>query len=203
MPAKEPLHPQTRRHLVNSDRLRCSAIKEFALYGLTGAKVSNIVANAELTQPSFYRVWPSKEAAYHDIIENTAETWYSAAASMFHQDVAWTAENLLERIEYGINTLFTALTENMDLTTLVIRHQLNNPAERDTYLAIYDQGFDDLQQDGIIGQDIPSEVLAQAYLALTERFFVARLLNGQGSPLAVSREVAPLMVGILNSATSG
>ena len=137
MHVKEQLHPQTRRHLVNTERLRCSAIKEFALHGLAGAKVSNIVANAQLTQPSFYRLWPSKEAAYQDIINHTVAAWHMAAVLVFNDDVTWTSENLRARMERGTLRLYEALTINLDLTTLVIRHQLHDPEQRETYVAIY------------------------------------------------------------------
>ncbi len=200
MPTEEQLHPQTRRHLANNERLRSSAIKEFAVHGLSGAKVSTIVANANLTQPSFYRLWPSKEAAYHEIIDHTIETWHSAAAAVFNSAVGWTADNLLARIEHNTLKLYKALTVDMDLTTLIIRHQLHDPDQRERYLAFYEQGLRKLQGKGIIGQEFSSEVLAQTYLALTERFFYARLFNGQSSPGATAREVAALMVGILSNA---
>ena len=200
MHAEEQVHPQTRRHLVNNERLRRSAIKEFALHGLAGAKVSNIVANAELTQPSFYRLWPSKEAAYQDIIDHTVETWHTAAASVFNDDVAWTSENLLAQMVRGTLNLYRVLTVNPDLTALVIRHHLHVPEQRETYLALYDQGFGDLQRQGVVGRALSSEVLAQTYLALTERFFYARLFSKQESPLVAAREVAFLMTSILNSA---
>jgi len=202
MHVEEQLHPQTRRHLVNTERLRCSAIKEFALHGLAGAKVSNIVANAQLTQPSFYRLWPSKEAAYQDIIDHTVEAWHTAADLVFNDDVTWTSENLQAQMERGTLKLYKALTINLDLTTLVIRHQLHDPEQRETYLAIYDQGFGNLQRKGVIGRALSSEVLAQTYLALTERFFYARLFNRQHSPLAAAREVALLMTSILHHAGS-
>ena len=200
MPIEEQLHPQTRRHLANNERLRSSAIKEFAVHGLSGAKVSTIVANANLTQPSFYRLWPSKEAAYNDIIHRTIETWHSEAAAVFGPDVAWTAENLPTQIEHNTFKLYKALTVDMDLTALIIRHQLHDPDQRETYLALYEQGLSELQRKGIIGRRLSSEVLAQTYQALIERFFYARLLSGRSSPLAAAREVAPLMVSILNSA---
>ncbi|WP_161884075.1 TetR/AcrR family transcriptional regulator [Deinococcus alpinitundrae] len=200
MHVEEQLHPQTRRHLANTERLRGSAIKEFALHGLAGAKVSNIVANAQLTQPSFYRLWPSKEAAYQEIIDHTIKAWHTAAVLVFDDDVTWTSENLLARMEGGTLKLYEALTINLDLTTLVIRHQLHDPEQRETYVTIYDQGFGKLQRKGVIGQALTSEILAQTYLALTERFFYARLFNGQNSPLAAAREVAFLMISVLNNA---
>ena len=201
MEVTEHLHPQTRRSLINKERLRISAIKEFARHGLAGAKVSTIVANADLTQPSFYRLWPSKEAAYNDIIEHTVSTWHRAADSVFNHGAVWTPDTLLERIEYGTTQLFAALTVDLDRTKLVIQHQANDTDQRDAYLAIYDQGFADLQRRGILGREPSSEVLAQTYFALTERFYYARLQNAQSSPQAASREVAMLMVSILSTAS--
>ena len=141
MHAEAQLHPQTRRHLANKERLRTSAIKEFALHGLSGAKVSSIVANAQLAQPSFYRLWPSKEAAYQDIIDHTVKAWHTAAVLVFDDDVTWTSENLLAQMERGTLKLYEALTINLDLTTLVIRHQLHDPEQRETYVAILRPGI--------------------------------------------------------------
>ncbi|WP_181392067.1 TetR/AcrR family transcriptional regulator [Deinococcus irradiatisoli] len=191
------MHPQTRRHLVNNERLRSSAIREFALHGLTGAKVSNIVANANLTQPSFYRLWASKEAAYQEIIEQTVRTWHTAAALVFESKVAWTPENLLEQLEASTFKLFRALTFDLDLTALVIRHQSNDGEDRKIYLSIYEQGFRDLQKNGVIQESFSPEVLGQAYFALTERFFYARLFTGKASPRETAHEVTLLMIRLL------
>ncbi len=55
-------------------RLREAAIAVFARNGFHGTKVSDIVAEAGLSQPSFYLYFDSKEATYEALVEEFRES---------------------------------------------------------------------------------------------------------------------------------
>ncbi|MGY2894906.1 TetR/AcrR family transcriptional regulator [Deinococcus sp. UYEF24] len=187
------LHPQTRRHLINSERLRNAAIEEFASQGFLGAKVSNIVAVAELTQPSFYRVWPSKEAAYHAIIDETNTIWQEAAFNSLLLEGDQPEAPLLQR---KICHFFQVLTSNLNLTRMVLHHNLQSD-RHSLYVEIYRASFETLQQTGRIRTALAPELLAQVYSALTERVLYARLLNQDRTPKQAAEELVSVLLPLL------
>lgn len=187
------VHPQTRRHLINSERLRKAAIQEFAQQGFLDAKVSSIVALAELSQPSFYRVWPSKEAAYHSIVEDTNGIWQEAAFNSLQLEGDGPYRMHLER---KIEHFFQVLTLDLDLTRLVLRHNRQTD-QHQLYVNIYQDQFKRLQEAGIIRTDLTSELLAQVYTALTERFFYARLLEQHQTPKQATSELLTVLSPLL------
>lgn len=191
--SEAPLHPQTRRHLRNEERLRQAAIQEFALHGLHGAKVSSIVAQAELSQPSFYRVWPSKEAAYNDILKQTNDLWREAASQSLNLGQDGPLEVMLER---GVQQFFEALTQDLNLTRLVLAHN-SRTEQHSFYVAIYRKRFEALFERGQIHSELPAEVLGQVYSALIERFLFSRLLELEWTPKLVARELTTVLLHLL------
>ncbi|UBV44159.1 TetR/AcrR family transcriptional regulator (plasmid) [Deinococcus taeanensis] len=196
-PALTPLHPQTRRHLENGQRLRLAAIREFAQHGLHGAKVSNIVAAAHLTQPSFYRTWPSKEAAYEDLITATIETWQASTRVVLDGPDEWTFE---QRLSHGIDQLFRLITLDRDLTRLVLNAHSNDPDWLLPFIHTYEDLFQRAQRRGWVTTRVPAEVLAQAVFALLDRFFQARLYRGAASVEDTTRELTQLILPMVQEA---
>lgn len=184
------VHPQTKRHLLNRKRLEAAAIKEFSRYGLQGAKVSNIVAAASLTQPSFYRTWTSKEAAYEEIIRKTRQSWLIAASSVLDGP-----DNLplKKRIYLGIKRLFQALTSDLELTRLVLYEFQRVEDRYEPFIEIYTDVIQKAQKIGWVSGSLPAETLGQAYTALTRRFFMARMYTGQLSVDSAAKELTELI----------
>ncbi|WP_022802619.1 TetR/AcrR family transcriptional regulator [Deinococcus ficus] len=188
------LHPQTRRHQANREKLEAAAIREFASHGLRGAKVSNIVAAAGLTQPSFYRTWPSKEAAYAEIVSQTREAWYVAARQVLDGP---SSLPLKDRIYSGVHRLFQLLMHDHELTRMVLYESRLLPDRYEPFIEIYTGVFQTAQQRALITQRLPAETLAQAYTALTRRLFMARLYTRQLSVEAASREITELVYPLI------
>ena len=55
---------------LTKQRLLQSAAKEFAERGYHEAKISTIVSNVNLTQPSFYLYFKNKEAIFQELISH-------------------------------------------------------------------------------------------------------------------------------------
>ncbi|GHF36700.1 AcrR family transcriptional regulator [Deinococcus metalli] len=185
-----PLHPQTKRHLHNTQRLRAAAIREFARHGLHGTKVSNIVAAAQLTQPSFYRTWPSKEAAFEEIVSETLRSWRDAATQIMAGPPGVTLER---RMAQGLSRLYALLVADLELTHMVLREDTKNADRYLPFIDIYTTIFLDAQARGLIART-PAESLAQLYTAVTERLFYARLYTRQRSVDAAVQEAMTLLL---------
>ena len=193
------LHPQTRRHVLNTERLRKAAIQEFAHQGFPGAKVSSIVALAELSQPSFYRVWPSKEAAYTSIIDDTNAVWQEAASNSLLLEGEQSGRQHLER---KICHFFQVLTLDLNLTRLVLKHNLQTD-QHGLYVDIYRKRFEQLRQSATIHTDLTPELLAQVYTALTERFLYARLIEQNRTPQQAASELVTVLYPLLYQRPTG
>ncbi|MBB6018871.1 TetR/AcrR family transcriptional regulator [Deinococcus radiopugnans] len=193
------LHPQTRRHLRNTRKLRAAALQEFTAHGLHGTKVSSIVAAAQLTQPSFYRTWPSKEAAYEELIAQTLDTWHHVAEGILSGRPTLSLE---QRLGGGVQRLYATLTQDMALTRLVLHDPTSNSGRRLPFISIYSRAFEAAQRDGHVATLMPAESLAQMYAAITERFFFARLYANQKSMTATVKEVTRLLLPTLQPAAS-
>jgi AcrR family transcriptional regulator len=193
-PALPPLHPQTRRHIENGKRLRAAAIHEFARYGLHGAKVSNIVAAAQLAQPSFYRTWPSKEAAYEELVTATIQVWQAATYLLLDGPDEWTFE---ERFTRGLDQLFRLISCDLDLTRLVLNANEKDPDWLLPFLQAYEELFRKAQHKGWVTTRLPAETLAQAVFALLDRFFQTRLYLGNASIEGTIHELTQLIFPML------
>lgn len=194
--ADSTLHPQTKRHLHNEQKLRAAAVREFAAHGLHGTKVSSIVAAAQLTQPSFYRTWPSKEAAYDEVITQTLECWKQVAEQIMAGPPTLKLER---RLTSGVMRLYSTLTRDMALTRLVLQENSKNPDRYLPFIDIYSRAFAAAQREGHITASTPAESLAQMYTAVTERFFIARLYIGQQCITSAVKEVTQLLLPVFQS----
>lgn len=187
------LHPQTKRHLRNEQKLRAAAVREFATHGLHGTKVSNIVAAAQLTQPTFYRTWSSKEAAYDEVITQTLECWEQVAEQIMAGPPTLKLER---RLTSGVMRLYSTLTQDMALTRLVLQENSKNPDRYLPFIDIYTRAFVAAQREGHITASVPAESLAQMYTAVTERFFIARLYMGKQCITLAVKEVTQLLLPV-------
>lgn len=188
------LHPQTKRHLLNREKLRTAAIREFAKHGLQGAKVSNIVIAAQLTQPSFYRAWQSKEAAYIEIVADTLQSWRDAAMVIL---AGPDTTDLEQRLISGLDNLYRALTVDIELTRMVLQEHNDGVKSFSPFIEIYTEVFANSQASKLISDKILAETLAQAFTALTARFFMARLYSGNCTVQQTTKEVVQLFLPLL------
>nr|WP_244977267.1 TetR/AcrR family transcriptional regulator [Deinococcus humi] len=174
--------------------MRAAAIHEFARHGLHGAKVSNIVAAAQLAQPSFYRTWPSKEAAYAELVTATIQSWQVATRLLLDGPDEWAFE---ERFTRGLDQLFRLITHDFDLTRLVLNATKDDPDWLRPFLQAYEELFQRAQHEGWVTTRLPAETLAQAVFALLDRFFQTRLYLGNASIEDTIHELTQLIFPML------
>lgn len=193
------LHPQTRRHLLNNQRLRDAAIREFAQHGLHGAKVGNIVAAAQLTQPSFYRMWPSKAQAFDEIVEQTVTQWLQVAAGILSRPESCP---LSIRIQSGLEQLFDCLLRDPPLTQMVISVKHHNEEMHDRFLTAYTGAIGQAQEQGYVTSEQEARSLALAYYGLVEQFFYAHLYQKHRETGSTIKTLAHLIFLVMKKETS-
>jgi AcrR family transcriptional regulator len=98
-------------------RLREAAITVFARNGFHGTKVSDIVAEAGLSQPSFYLYFGSKEATYEALVEEFRERLQRVTISNLI-DPAMPRDRLEQRVAFSFQKLLDFMAEDRSLTEI-------------------------------------------------------------------------------------
>lgn len=192
-------HPAVQRQLreANRARLREAALHEFALHGQHGAKVSEIVARAGLTQPCFYRVWSSKEEAFSSLMNDLGQIAPQMARAFLdlppHVPLSGGVLNVTRQH-------FRYLVEQADITRLVVRHLLADQAWRTALFTTYEDVFTELQRRGQLDTDLPPHTAAHLYFAISNHWFTRWWDAPQRDADAVSLEIAALFRRLLHAA---
>lgn len=93
------------------------AAAQFALHGFHKTKISEIVKEANVTQPTFYLYFKSKNAVFEELIDVFKEKLYNhVEGSLLPEEVI--EEGLLERLAYGTRELFELFLENEDVARI-------------------------------------------------------------------------------------
>lgn len=93
------------------------AASQFALQGFHKTKISEIVKEANVTQPTFYLYFKSKEAIFQELIEVFKEKLYNQVVqSKLPADIA--EEGLMARIAYGVHKLFEFFKQNENIARI-------------------------------------------------------------------------------------
>ena len=92
-----------------------------------------------------------------------------------------------------IEQLFKDLTENLELTSLVLYEFQRQDDRYEPFIEIYTEVIHQAQRNKWINNALPAETLGQAYTALTRRFFMARIYTRQLSIQEAARELTQLI----------
>ena len=93
------------------------AAKQFALHGFHKTKISEIVKEANVTQPTFYLYFKSKDAIFQELIDEFKEKLYAhVEESILPKQIA--EDGLVARISYGSRGLFEFFQQNENLTRI-------------------------------------------------------------------------------------
>ncbi|GAA5502928.1 hypothetical protein Dxin01_02675 [Deinococcus xinjiangensis] len=190
------LHAHTQRRQANEQNLRLAALQEFARHGLRGARVSHIVSAAGLTQPSFYRLWPSKKAAFDDLLGDVADFIPTMTGRFLtiSPDLPFSQMLPLFTAE-----LYEGLLVLPQATILAVNHLLVQPQWRQGAYQQFVDVFQQLQIQGRWDTDLDPSTVVHAYLALVEQWFI-RYPHLSPQP---AQQVSHLMQRLLFPSLSG
>jgi len=192
------MHPQTRRRDLNREKLRSSALREFASYGLGEAKISCIVAAADLTQPSFYRLWQSKEQAFYELL------WDSQAfvrQALKEHMVQFAKTNPSDCFMLGTRWLMEQIIEHRDLIHLAQQHLLFDQIRRRDLIEAVTENFHHLRQLELLKTDLDDRTVANVYYALFAHTFHDWWPDHQDDPVAIADPLSHLFGRFLQTAS--
>ncbi|NOU90236.1 TetR family transcriptional regulator [Paenibacillus sp. LMG 31460] len=163
---------------LTKQRLLQSAAKEFAERGYHEAKISTIVSNVNLTQPSFYLYFKNKEAIFQELISHFrkqlipfVERTYDIA-KMPHDEVP-------QRIQIGLSHLFQFFASDPNLTKVAFYHSEQGEEFRLVMIEMMASIFKHYQEVGLIRSSLFIEVAAEGFIAMLDRFTYRIILTNE------------------------
>ncbi|MDE1173595.1 MAG: TetR/AcrR family transcriptional regulator [Parvibaculaceae bacterium] len=167
--ARATLTKQSKGERTRARLLEASAA-EFASRGFHDTKVSDIVARAGLTQPSFYLYFANKEAAYDELVAIFRRRLRDlVSANRFPEDQDMRPDQIRLRIHHATHTIFEAFDQDRNLTEIGFFQCPLAEEIKTEYACMIAGNILEDQQRGLLRRDIPAELLAQFIVGMVER----------------------------------
>lgn len=151
------------------------AIEQFSVNGYHQTKISDIVKAANLTQPTFYLYFQSKESLFKDL--NTA--FKSQLFEVFNENSQSAANNPVDAVHESLKNIFTYFAQNPKLTKIGFFES----EEAEFVKSEMSQHFVNmLQTDLALAKDVDENIVAASLLGSIERLTRTSLLEKECKP---------------------
>ncbi|WP_158232663.1 TetR/AcrR family transcriptional regulator [Sporosarcina sp. P26b] len=175
------------------------AAQQFALHGFHKTKISEIVKEANVTQPTFYLYFKSKDAVFQELIQVFKEKLYNHVAhSKLPADVA--KEGLLSRIAYGLSRLFEFFKQNENVARIgfVVSEEAKD-IKVQMALKIEENLIEEVE-NGYFTTDINLNLVATTMVGAIEHLSITKLWTGVHSPEELAQDFTSLFLcGLKNN----
>lgn len=158
------------------------AIELFSMHGYHETKISDIVKAANLTQPTFYLYFQSKESLYKDLIEMFKRDFFT----IVHDDLDIINKNVVDHIQMTLTNIFKYFSENPNLTKIGFfdseeAHLLKNEFGRNLFTTLQNIRF-------ALGE-VNVNILVDCILGAMERLTLTTLFTNVHTPEQLATEI--------------
>lgn len=184
-------------------RLLKAAANEFSIHGFHETKVSEIVKRAELTQPSFYLYFQSKEAIFEELITNFHSRIKKLTESLLLES-GLNTKDVSKRVLSAVETVFQCLDEDKDVTK--IGFFLNPEAKqmKKDLAMVLKKNLEAEQRLGYFDSELDMETVAECLIGMIEHLTDSFLLTGIKDPSSLAAQVVNLLIyGMLPKGSDG
>lgn len=169
-------------------RLLQAAARIFGQQGYHATKVSTIVADAGVTQPTFYFYFESKEAVFAELVAAFRERFRELILEgRLDRDVA--PADVVARIRQNIAEIFQFLAADPNMTRIGLLQAPDADSIKQELVDLFADKLAAHQAAGYMRPEIDVGVIAEAIGGMVERLTVRYLLNGERDPLALANIV--------------
>lgn len=157
-----------RRGAATQSRLRTAAIEAFAENGFHATKVSDIVAKAGVTQPTFYSYFESKDAAYEMLVTRFREELRRITAENLIDPQTPRAE-LVGRVTLSFQRFLDFLMADRQLTEIGFFQPPGCSVTKALMVEWVGNNIKEEQRTGVFRNDIPANHIARLLVGLLEQ----------------------------------
>lgn len=162
------------------------AAEEFAEKGYYAAKVSRIVERANLTQPSFYLYFESKESVFQELVESFRSRLTGLAKP------AAAGMGLERKMRSTLEEIFNVFSEHPALTKIGLFSAPQSGAIKEELATQFVENLRLDERSGNIHSDLDYSLVAESMVGSIESLTDTRLLTGQMSPKELAEEITGL-----------
>lgn len=169
------------------------AADEFAEHGYYETKISNIVKKANVTQPTFYLYFKSKEAIFQEL-EGLFRKKLEGLTLESRLEEGLDEQALPERIAGGLIGVFHFFTEHPSLGKIGF---YLSPSAADTKAAMAAQIEDNLLSEveaGYFHQNVDMSIVANGLVGMIDQLTVAKLWTGENTADELANEMVAIVL---------
>ncbi len=173
-------------------RLHRAAITVFARRGYFETKVSDIVQEAGVSQPTFYSYFESKEAAYDQLVGEFRERLKTITGDNLI-DPATPTERFVERVALSFLRFLDFFAEDPDLTEIGFFQPPGCTVTKHMMVGWVTTNIKQEQKDGLFRTNIDAIQIARGLVGIVDQ--MARINAGAKQRKAIARDCADLFCG--------
>ncbi|MEB5837508.1 TetR/AcrR family transcriptional regulator [Pantoea dispersa] len=157
-------------------KLREAAISVFARKGFHETKISDIVAEAGVSQPAFYLYHDSKEVLFETLVSEFRSELYEATRQCLISP-GLSAEELYEDLRQSFVRFLTVLQRDRDLTEIGFFQPASGETTKEQMIAWITMNMEREQRAGILRDDISVRCQARFVMGLLDQ--MSRIIDSE------------------------
>ncbi|KMY51636.1 TetR/AcrR family transcriptional regulator [Peribacillus loiseleuriae] len=169
------------------------AADEFAQKGYYETKVSTIVKRANLTQPTFYLYFQSKEAIFQELVDAFRQNLF-AYTKKSSLEPGIDSHSVPEALTKHLAAIFTYFVENPNLARIGFLIAQEAEELKKQLAAQMTDNLVSGQQNKYYRSNIDMSIVAESLVGIIERLTVTQLLQGKKQPEEIANEIVPLFL---------
>ena len=174
-------------------RLLAAAAREFAQHGYHETKVSTIVADAGVSQPTFYFYFPSKEAIFAELVDSFRKRLQALAAEDVPLRPGHTLPYVIEQMQTRMEATFRLFAEDPNITRISFFQAPGAEQIKQEMAERFHNRLRTMQEAGYIRSDVSIDILADYMSGAMERLTERYLFTGKSDPKSLARQAAELI----------
>ncbi|KGR90061.1 hypothetical protein CD30_13440 [Ureibacillus massiliensis 4400831 = CIP 108448 = CCUG 49529] len=179
--------PRGRRVNSNGERskqlLLSKAIELFSINGYYETKISDIVKSADLTQPTFYLYFQSKESLYKDLNEQFKVDFFEIVNKELDS-----SKGIVENIQLKLVDIFNYFLENPNLTKIGFYDSEYAPLLKEEFSNVVMEMLKD-KANLFVRENMDVKIYAECFIGSIERLSFTKLLTGKRSPEQLASDI--------------
>lgn len=160
------------------------AIELFSIYGYHQTKISDIVKAANLTQPTFYLYFQSKESLFNDLNEQ----FQRELLEVFRCNTQSSQSNLRNKMLENLKKMFDFFKKNPNLTKIGF-YESSNSEKVKSQLA---RDIAKILENERGSYVVDSNILADSLLGSVERLTLSALLTNDKDPEQLAEDIVDI-----------